>query len=104
MLTEKGFAQVKAGMPVKQMPAAPATTPQQGATPTVQQQAQQPSGMQIPTAPAEPAMGEEAQGEATAEQPKEKTGHMKRNVIIIVVILLILAAVGYLWYTHQLAL
>jgi hypothetical protein len=112
MLTEKGFSQSKTGMPVKPQPQAPqqatvtggpgATVPQPPEMMTMQQQM---GGAQAPMGSS--SMGPAAQAapeEAKPEQPMEHHGHTKRNAIILLVVVIILVVVGYLYYTHTIAL
>lgn len=113
MLTEKGFAQVKVGMPVKPQPmpqpgavmSQPTTTKsvmmqppemlQQRSKPSMAEQtmqaAQQPQG----TMP--PAEEATTNPEGMPEMPKGKSNRM---IIIAAVIIIIIIILGYLYYAH----
>ncbi len=114
MLTEKGFAQTKAGMPMKPQPAPSAVMgqstvtksimmqppemlgqKQQGTPPAPPQPQPQPSGMK-PTAPMPPKM----EGGA---MPEKKKGHKLLYILIVIIIIIIIAA-GYAYYAHLISI
>jgi hypothetical protein len=112
MLTEKGFAQVKAGMPPKPTP------PQAAAQATMLgQQVQRTAMMQPPEMmlgkPAESQQKvqemQHAQQLPTQPKPEDQLtpelpkGHMLRNAIIVLIIIIIIA-LGYLYYAHYISL
>ena len=118
MLTEKGFAQSKAGMPAKPQPQPPMQpqmaqqTPGMGPTTAVPQPPEM-MNMQKPAATLSemgmtpPVPDQSGQTVNAPEAPTPETEHKsynKRNAIIFLVIILILAVIGYLYYTHSISL
>jgi hypothetical protein len=120
MLTEKGFAQVKAGMPVKPTPPPEPMVPQQASpmdqTPKQTSMMQppellQPKPMKIQQVPMNPSVTmpppapDTAQPQAPMDVAPKPKGSMKDRILIVAAIIVtILLILSYLYYIHYLSI
>lgn len=113
MLTEKGFAQAKAGMPQKVPPAPAQQPPSQTGAPALQQQfkpPQMPMQPAMETTPIAPPPQQQMGGQTASAPPQEKTAEQieaeikakksrKTMLIAVVVLVIIVVVAGALYYT-----
>lgn len=112
MLTEKGFKQVKMGMPVKPKPAVQTTagasgsiaagTQMAGAVPTQEEMMAQDQavmeGVQMPVEGSQAAAATDTSPEAIEQKIKEAKGKKTRNMIIVIAIVIIIVILGIAFF------